>query len=81
MWAAVISCRVGASLDAPDRVTRDLLLLTLRHPISDHEARVKASDCLQELFEESAPPPEESADVSADLDEVAEWSLELLNLA
>lgn len=81
MWAAVVSCRASAARRAASSHAKELLLLALRHPAADQEARDKAVESLQDLFNEAVQidlEPVAEGD-TASLDEVAERSLQLLS--
>jgi tetratricopeptide (TPR) repeat protein len=82
MWAAVVSCRASAAGQAPSPQAEELLLVALRHPAADQDARDKAVETLQDLF--GTDPPTDQTPVgdgdAASLDEVAERSLHLLAL-
>lgn len=81
MWAAVVSCRAAAARHGPTPLASELLHRTLRHPATDQEARDKAIEALQDLFGAAPQPASDPVDesVSGELDEMAEWSLQLLD--
>lgn len=80
MWAAVVSCRASAADPGLKSQAKDLLSLTLSHPAADQDARDKAVRTWQDFFDHAVPVAA-NADPAAELDEVAERSLELLVLA
>lgn len=74
MWAAVVSCRVAAVGQPSDQRIRELLCLVLQHPATDPEAKEKANETLEVLFDE----PWLTNDELVSLDEIAERALQLL---
>lgn len=80
MWAAVVACRAHAARQQAIPQAKELLLLVLRHPAADREARDKASASLKTIFNEVAEPDIEPVGEGApgSLDEIAERSLQLL---
>jgi len=81
MWAAVVSCRAARSRPSSAPQAKELLFLALQHPATDAEARMKAIDDLQTIYEEPVPANYGIDGEPPSFDEIAERSLRLITSA